>query len=74
MLNLQGITRSLQRFEVVMKPTGMSKRKKGVTRTAEVLYELTAENKEQAAAEARKAASIEGFNGYAVTKIKEIRA
>ena len=58
-------------FVVTMKPSGMS-RKNGKSRIAECEYVIDAGSKEEAITEARKAAQAEGFNGYAITKIKEI--
>jgi hypothetical protein len=59
------------RFEVLMKPVGMSKRT--TRRCPEYLANVEAADANEAAAIARQAAAIEGFNNYAVTKIKEAR-
>lgn len=72
MLNLAGMLTSSQSYEVTMKPTGMSK-KAGKTRRPEYVCKVIADDKNHAARIAREHAAIEGFNGYAITKIKEIQ-
>jgi hypothetical protein len=61
----------MMNFVITMKPSGMS-RKSGKSRIAECEYVIDANSKEEAVSEARKSAAAEGFNGYAITKIKEI--
>lgn len=62
----------MSRFEITMKPTGMSRAKHGVTRP-EFSLATDADDKNHAARIAREHAATEGFNGYAITKIKEIK-
>lgn len=59
----------MPRFEVILKPTAMSKAKF----RPEYKISLEAEDKNSAAIAARKTAEIEGFKGYAITKIKEVQ-
>lgn len=59
----------MPRFEVVMKPTGMSR----ANRRPEYEISLEADDKNAAAMAARKTAESEGFKGYAITKIKEVQ-
>jgi len=58
----------MPKFEIQMKPTGMSKSRS----RPEYMITIEADDKELAVSEARRIAAIEGFNGYAITKIKEI--
>lgn len=63
----------MKRFEVLMKPTGMSKKYNGKRRAPEYLVSLWADDSMDAAQKARATAEIEGFSGYAITKIKEVQ-
>jgi hypothetical protein len=55
-----------------MKSTGMS-RKNGKARRPEYIVTVTAGDKEEAARVARTMAESEGFTGYAITRIMEVR-
>lgn len=59
-------------FEVSMKPTGMSRTKNG-RRRPEFSVVVKANDSNAAVSVARNIAEAEGFNGYAITKIKEIK-
>lgn len=63
----------MSRFQILMKPTALAKNY-GKARGAEYLLDLEADDRDQAVIEARKTADAEGFRGYAITKIKELRA
>lgn len=58
-------------FEVSMKPTGMSRTKNG-RRRPEFSVVVEATDSSAAVFAARDIAEAEGFNGYAITKIKEV--
>lgn len=60
------------KFAVLMKPINLPKRAKRIC--AEYVIDVEAANKDLAAIEARKCADLEGFRGYAVSTIKELRA
>ena len=62
------------KFEILMKPTAMSRNKAGKARLPEYTTIIDASDKNAAVMFARNAAAIEGFAGYAITKIKELRA
>jgi hypothetical protein len=59
------------KFEITMRPTGMSRTKRGMPRP-ELAMIFTADDTADAVRQAREQAAAEGFNGYAITKIKEI--
>ena len=59
----------MPRYDITMKPTAMSKAKF----RPEYEISLEVEDKNAAAMAARKTAQTEGFNGYAITKIKEVQ-
>lgn len=61
------------KYAITMKPTALAKNY-GKARGAEYLLDLEADDRNAAAAEARKTADAEGFRGYAITQIKELRA
>ena len=58
----------MPRFDILMKPTAMSKAKF----RPEYEVSLEAKDRDSAVISARAVAEREGFKGYAVTKIKEI--
>ena len=58
-------------FEITMKPTGMSRFKNG-KRLHEISYRLSAGDTNEAAQKARHAAEVDGFEMYAITKIKDV--
>jgi len=60
------------KFDVTLKSTGMSK-KAGKARRPEYLITVTAGDKEEAGRIARTMAEAEGFTGYAITRIMEVR-
>jgi len=73
MLNLSGMVKAPgQHWDVTMKSTGMS-RKNGKARRPEYIVTVTAGDKEEAARVARTMAESEGFTGYAITRIMEVR-
>ena len=73
MLNLSGMVKAPgQQWDVTMKSTGMSK-KNGKARRPEYLITVQAGDKEEAARAARTMAEAEGFTGYAITRIAEVR-
>ena len=59
-------------FDVTMKSTGMSK-KAGKTRRPEYIITVQAGDKEEAGRIARTMAEADGFTGYAITRISEVR-
>lgn len=61
----------MSRFQILMKPTALAKNY-GKARGMEYLLDLEADDRNHAAAEARKTADAEGFRGYAITQIKEM--
>lgn len=61
----------MSKFEVSMKPTGMSRTKNG-RRRPEFTVVVEAKDSGAAVTVARDIAEAEGFNGYAITKIKEV--
>lgn len=71
MLNFTGVARAPIRFEVTMKPTGMSR--KAMRMRPEYVTTISASDRQEATDSARKQAAAEGFAGYAITKIKEIK-
>ena len=58
----------MPRFEITMKPTGMSRAKF----RPEYMLSLVEKDRDSAAVVARAAADAEGFRGYAVTSVKEV--
>lgn len=60
------------KYEIIMKPSGMSRTKRGMPRPELALF-ITAGDQTEAVRLAREQASAEGFNGYAITKIKEYK-
>lgn len=58
-------------FEIAMKPTGMSRFKNG-KRRPEAFYRVEADSTSDAALKAREWAEFDGFDGYAITSIKEV--
>lgn len=70
-MNFQGLVKAPITFDVTLKPVGMSRK---VKRTCpEVIYSLTASDRDAAAQQARSMASAEGFNNYAVTNVREAK-
>lgn len=63
----------MNRFDILLKPTGMSRRKNGAPRAAEIILSVAADDANHAARQARAQADAEGFTGYAITKIKEVK-
>lgn len=61
------------KYEITMRPTGMSRTKRGMPRPELVLKIDDAHDTADAVKQAREQAAIEGFNGYAITKIKEVQ-
>lgn len=70
MLNLSGMIKAPSRFEVTMKPIGMSRRVNKAK--PEYVVELAAPDRDAAATAARQMAATEGINNYSVTKVREI--
>lgn len=60
----------MPRFEVTMKPAGMTRSKHG-RRRPEYACTVDADDRADACAKARESASANGFDGYAITEIKE---
>lgn len=60
------------KFLITMKPTALPKQY-GRSRGAEYQMEVDASDKNAAALVARNAASAEGFLGYAITDVKEMK-
>ena len=71
MLNFTGVAMAPIRFEITMKPTGMSR--KAMRMCPEFVIELTATSREQATHQARRDAEVSGFKNYAITKVREIK-
>lgn len=68
---VQGMVRAPIAFDVTLKPVGMSRK---VKRTCpEVIYSLTASDRDTAAQQARSMASADGFKNYAVTNVREVK-
>jgi len=61
----------MKQFEILMKPTGIAKRNARVC--PEYLTTIEASSKEEAVSAARIAAEREGFQWYAITKVKEVQ-
>lgn len=59
------------KYAITMKPTALAKNY-GKARGAEYLLDLEADDRNHAAAEARKTADLEGYRGYAITKITAV--
>ena len=72
MLNFTGVARAPVKFLVTMKPTALAKNY-SKSRGMEHKIELVAFDRDQAVAEARKTADAEGYRGYAITKITEVK-
>ena len=71
MLNFTGVAKAPIRFEVTMKPTGLAKKRARIC--PEYVTTISASDRHEATDSARKQAAAEGFAGYAITKIKEIK-
>ena len=70
-MNFQGMTKAPIAFDVTLKPVGMSRKVKRIC--GELIYSLTALDRDAAAQQAKSIASSEGFKNYAVTNIREVR-
>jgi hypothetical protein len=70
-LNMTNMVKAPIRFEVTLKPVGMSSIVKHLC--SELVYPLTAANRDAAAQIARDLAAAEGFKNFAVTKVQEVK-
>jgi hypothetical protein len=71
MINMTGMIPAPINWEITLKPVGMSRKVKRIA--PECVYLLTAADRDTATNEARRRASIEGFNNYAVTRVREVK-
>lgn len=72
-MTFAGMLKSIQQWDVTLKRAGMRKYKDGVERPPQAVFRVSAEDREGAVKEARAAASGLGYDGYAITSVKEVR-
>ena len=70
-MDMTGMIPAPIRYEVTLKPTGMSR--KVMRMCPEFVVDLTATSREQATQQARRDAEASGFTNYAITKVREIK-